>query len=89
MARKLLLPLAATLIVFSTSTAAAAAAAVPNDAVASVYAPVTVTEKGEGCADYTTKTSGLHVEMCQGPWIGEDGKEIGEDRKGECVSLRV
>ena len=89
MARKLMLPLAATLFLASTAAAAApaaaAAAAVPTTPAAPVYAPVKVEEKGEGCEQYTTETSGLFLELCQGSWIGEDGQEIVEDREGEFV----
>lgn len=87
MARKLMLPLAATLFLASTAAAAAPAApaAVPTTPAAPVYAPVKVEEKGEGCEQYTTKTSGLSLELCQGSWIGEDGQEIVEDREGEFV----
>jgi len=84
MARKLMLPLAATLFLASRA-AAAPAAAVPTTPAAPVYAPVKVEEKGEGCEQYTTETSGLSLELCQGPWIGEDGQEIVEDREGEFV----
>lgn len=82
MARKLMLPLAATLFLASTAAGAAAAPA-PAVPGAPVYAAVTIEEKGEGCQQYTTETTGLSVELCQGPWIGEDGQEIVEDREGE------
>jgi hypothetical protein len=82
----LMLPLAATLFLAS-SAAAAAAPAVPTAAApaAPVYAPVTIEENGEGCEQYTTESSGLSVELCQGSWIGEDGEEIVEDREGELL----
>jgi len=84
MARMLMLPVAATLFLAS-SAAAAAAPAVPVAAApaAPVYATVTIEEKGEGCEQYTTESSGLSVELCQGPWIGEDGQEMVDDREGE------